>query len=105
MWPIGCLSLVQGIRLETKGLNPRANITSMNVSQRKKTNTLQIHLESEMGVSCSLNTEEIERLLRRLKINSSQFSSVQACPERKNVVYITFAPGVCGPQEVCDKPK
>ena len=71
-----------------------ANIASMNVSKRKKTNTLEIRLESDSGVSCSLNTEEIERLLRRLKINSSQFSAVQACPERKNVVYITFAPGV-----------
>ena len=71
-----------------------ASIASMNVAQRKKTNTLEIRLESDRGVSCTLNTEEIERLLRRLQVNSSQFSCVQACPERKNVVYITFAPGV-----------
>ena len=45
-------------------------------------------------MGCSLNMEEIERLLRRLRINSGQFSMVQACPERKNVVYITFAPSV-----------
>ena len=41
-----------------------------------------------------MNTEEIERLLKRLKVNPSQFSMIQACPERKNVVYITFNQGV-----------
>ena len=71
-----------------------ANITSLNISKRRKTNTLEVRLDKEQGAGFSLNSEEIERLLRRLKVNSSQFSMVQACPERKNVVYITFAPGV-----------
>ena len=71
-----------------------ASIASLNISKRKKTNTLEIRLENDTGFGCSLNTEEIERLLRRLRINSNQFSMVQACPERKNVIYITFAPGV-----------
>ena len=71
-----------------------ANIASLNISKRKKTNTLEVRLENETGTGCSLNVEEIERLLRRLRISSNQFSMVQACPERKNVVYITFAPGV-----------
>ena len=86
-------------RAEHQGGHPKnaggwANIASMNVSKRKKTNTLEVRLETEKGVSCSLNTEEIERLLRRLQINSSQFFAVQACPERKNLVFITFAPGI-----------
>ena len=55
---------------------------------------MEIRLENEQGTSCSLNTEEIERLLRRLKIDSNQFTSVQACPERKNVIYITLCSGV-----------
>ena len=40
-----------------------ATIASMNIAQRKKTNTLEIRLESDRGVSCTLNTDEIERLL------------------------------------------
>ena len=71
-----------------------SSIASLNISKRNKTNTMEIRLENEQGTSCSLNTEEIERLLRRLKIDSKQFTSVQACPERKNVVYITLCSGV-----------
>ena len=71
-----------------------ASIASLNISKRRKTNTLEIRLENEAGSGCTLNSDEIERLLRRLRVNSSQFSLVQACPERKNVVYITFASGV-----------
>ena len=71
-----------------------ASIASLNISKRNKTNTLEIRLDKEQGVGFSLSSEDIERLLRRLKVNSSQFSMVQACPERKNMVYITFAPGV-----------
>ena len=67
-----------------------SSIVSVNVSQRNKTNTLEIRLEADEGVQCSLNNEEIERLLRRLRIGSDDFTSVQACPERKNVVYITL---------------
>ena len=71
-----------------------ASIASLNISRRQKTNTLEVRLENETGSGSSLNTEEIERLLRRLKVNPSQFSMIQACPERKNVVYITFVQGV-----------
>ena len=38
-----------------------------------------------------LSNEEIERLLRRLRIGPNDFTSVQACPERRNVVFITLA--------------
>ena len=72
-----------------------SSIASLNISKRNKTNTLEIRLESdETGTGYSLNTEEIEKLLRRLNINASQFTSVQACPERKNVVFITLASGI-----------
>jgi hypothetical protein len=71
-----------------------SSIASLNISKRNKTNNMEIRLENEQGTSCSLNTEEIERLLRRLKIDSNQFTSVQACPERKNVIYITLCSGI-----------
>ena len=71
-----------------------SSIASMNISKRNKTNTLEVRLENDEGNGCSLNEEEIERLLRRLKIQSNQFTSVQACPERRNVVYITLAMGI-----------
>ena len=71
-----------------------SSIASMNVSKRNKTNTLEIRLENDEGFGCSLKEEEIERLLRRLKIQANQFTSVQACPERRNVIYITLSTGV-----------
>ena len=72
-----------------------SSIASLNVSKRNKTNTLEIRLENDQtGTGYSLNTEEIEKLLRRLKIDASQFTSVQACPERKSVVFITLASGI-----------
>ena len=72
-----------------------SSIASLNVSKRNKTNTLEIRLENDQTITgCSLNTDEIEKLLRRLKIEVSQFTSVQACPERKNVVFITLANGI-----------
>ena len=71
-----------------------SSIASLNTSKRNKTNTLEIRLENDQGSNCSLNAEEIERLLRRLKIDSNHFTSVQACPERKNVVYITLCNGI-----------
>ena len=71
-----------------------SSIASLNISKRNKTNTLEIRLENEQGNSCSLELEDIERLLRRLKISSNHFTSLQACPERKNVVYITLCNGI-----------
>ena len=71
-----------------------SSIASLNISKRNKTNTIEVRLENDQGTGCSLNIEETERLLRRLKIESKQFTSVQACPERKNVVYITLCNGV-----------
>ena len=71
-----------------------SSVASYNLSQRNKTNTLEVRLETEEGILCSLNNEEIERLLRRLKLASSDFTSVQACPERKNVVYITLSSNI-----------
>ena len=68
-----------------------SSVASLNVSQRNHTNTLEIRLETEDGVQCALSNEEIERLLRRLNIGASDFTSVQACPERRNVVFITLA--------------
>ena len=53
-----------------------ASIASRNISRRQKTNTLGIRLENETGSRSSLNTEEIERLLKRLKVNPSQFSMI-----------------------------
>ena len=53
-----------------------ASIASLNISRRQKTNTLEIRLENETGSGSSLNTEEIERLLKRLKVNPSQFSMI-----------------------------
>ena len=69
-------------------------IAKMNTSKRKQTNTLEVRLENDERKGCTLNIEEIERLLTRLKIQSNQFTSVQACPERRNVVYITLGTGV-----------
>ena len=66
----------------------------MNVSKRNQTNTLEVRLENDEKKGCTLNTEEIERLLQRLGIQSSQFTSVQACPERRSVVFITLTQGV-----------
>ena len=60
-------------------------IASMNNSKRNKTNTLEVRLENDERKGCTLSFEEIERLLKRLKIQSHQFTSVQACPERRNV--------------------
>ena len=71
-----------------------SSIASMNTSKRNISNTLEVRLENDEGISCSLNTEEIERLLRRLNIKASEFTSVQACPERRNVVFITLVNGV-----------
>ena len=71
-----------------------SSIASMNVSKRNKTNTLEVRLEKDEGTSCMLKVEEIERLLRRLNIQANQFTSVQACPERRNVVFITLVNGV-----------
>ena len=71
-----------------------SSIASMNVSKRNKTNTLEVRLEKDEGTSCKLKVEEIERLLRRLNIQANQFTSVQACPERRNVVFITLVNGV-----------
>ena len=71
-----------------------SSIASMNISKRNKTNTLEIRLESDQSGGCFLNSEEIERLFRRLNIGRDQFTLCQACPERKNVVYITLANGV-----------
>ena len=72
-----------------------SSIASLNVSKRNKTNTLEIRLENDQtSKGCSLNSDEIEKLLRRLNIEVSQFTSVQACPERKNVVFITLANGI-----------
>ena len=68
-----------------------SSVASLNVSQRNHTNTLEIRLETEDGVQCALSNEEIERLLRRLNIGASDFTSVQAYPERRNVVFITLA--------------
>ena len=59
-----------------------SSIASMNISKRNKTNTLEIRLESDQTGGCSLNSEEIERLFRRLNIGRDQFTSCQACPER-----------------------
>ena len=66
-----------------------SSIASLNVSKRNKTNTLEIRLENDQTITgCSLNTDEIEKLLRRLKIDVSQFTSVQACPERNKNAYV-----------------
>ena len=67
-----------------------SSVAAVNVSSRNTTNTLEIRLETEQGVQSSLSVEEIERLLRRLSIRSNDFTSLQACPERKNVVFITL---------------
>ena len=69
-------------------------VASMNCAKRNKTNTLEVRLENDEKRGCFLNNEEVEGLLRRLNIQSSQFTCVQACPERRNVVYITLSPGV-----------
>ena len=69
-------------------------VASMNISKRNQTNTLEVRLENDEKKGCTLNTEEIERLLKRLGLRSSQFTSVQACPERRSVVFITLCPGV-----------
>ena len=71
-----------------------SSIASLNISKRNKTNTLEVHLENDERVGFSLNNEEIERLLRRLDIKANQFTSVQACPERRNVVFITLTIGI-----------
>ena len=71
-----------------------SSIAALNTSKRNKTNTIEVRLENEENTGCSLNIEEIERLVRRLKIKSSDLVSLQACPERRNVVFITLREGV-----------
>ena len=71
-----------------------SSIAALNTSKRNKTNTIEVRLENEENTGCSLNIEEIERLVRRLKIKSSDLVSLQACPERRNVVFITLRDGV-----------
>ena len=78
----------------TKVTKSWSAIAKMNTSNRNQTNTLEVRLENDENKGCTLNCEEIERLLKRLKLQTSQFTSVQACPERRNVVYITLVPGV-----------
>ena len=55
---------------------------------------MEVRLENDEKKGCTLNNEEITGLLKRLKIQSTQFTCVQACPERRNVVFITLCPGV-----------
>ena len=38
-------------------------VASMNISKRNQTNTLEVRLENDEKKGCTLNTEEIERLL------------------------------------------
>ena len=83
-----------GANGESKPPRSWSSIASMNTSKRNNTNTLEVRLESDEGNGCSLNNEEIERLLRRLNIKAAEFTSVQACPERRNVVFITLCNGV-----------
>ena len=40
-----------------------AAVASMNKSKRNQTNTLEVRLENDEKKGCTLNTEEIERLL------------------------------------------
>ena len=85
-----------GPRLPPSLASPKSwsSIASLNISKRNKTNSLEVRLENDKGKGCFLNNEEIERLLRRLNIQANQFTSVQACPERRNVVFITLANGI-----------
>ena len=71
-----------------------SSVASLNIARRNKTNTIEVRLENEESRGCTLNVEEIQRLLQRLKIKASDFTSVQACPERKNIVFITFRDGI-----------
>ena len=65
------------------GTRSWSSVAAVDVSRRNKTNTLEIRLETDEGIQSALTNEEIERLLRRLKIGNSDFTSLQACPERK----------------------
>ena len=40
-----------------------ASIASLNVSKRRKTNTLEVRLENELKSGCTLNSQEMEKLL------------------------------------------
>ena len=55
---------------------------------------MEVRRENDERKGFTLNNEEIENLLNRLNILSNQFTSVQACPERRNVVYITLCNGI-----------
>ena len=55
---------------------------------------MEVRLENDENRGCFLNNEEIEGLLKRSNIQSRQFTCVQACPERRNVIYITLGSGV-----------
>ena len=62
-----------------------SSITAINTSVRDRKNVLEIRLERQQGASFRLNQQEIETLLVRLGIDSSQFEGVSACPEGKPV--------------------
>ena len=71
-----------------------SSITAINTSVRNKKNILEVRLEKQQGANFHLSVEEIESLLKRLSIDSSQLEGVSACPEGKPVVFITLHPSV-----------
>ena len=71
-----------------------SSITSINTSIRDSKNILEVRLEKQDGASFYLTMLETENLLKRLKIDSSHFTGISACPEGRPVVLITLHPSV-----------
>ena len=71
-----------------------SSITAINTSVRNKKNILEVKLEKQQGANFRLSVQEIESLLKRLNVDSSQLEGVSACPEGKPVVFITLHPSV-----------
>ena len=66
-------------------------IASLNTSVRDKKNLLEIRLQrSDFNVNFKLFQPELDHLLSKLGIDSSNFLGISCCPEGKGVVYVTL---------------
>ena len=72
-----------------------SRVAGLNTSIRDKKNVLEIRLEkSEAGAKFSLSDEETFKLLKSLKISTSDCEAIQVCFVGKGVVFITLKPYV-----------
>ena len=77
-------------KLPSKAFPSYSSIAAINTSVRNKKNIFEVRLEKLEKSRFNLTQSEIEVLLKRLDIDSSQLIGVSACPEGKPVVLITL---------------